>query len=381
MEKFMVTDPAVFAVGTNYQIMVPVTADAVMWVRVAEEVYYDDSNGILRSSTRMHRMEVPMKALDQARKYTIVYRKIIDRKPYFPEMEEAVEKEYAFYPVEGDSIHAYHISDVHNDPQPACDAGVYFGADLDFLILNGDIPDHSGAIENFNDIYKIAAHITHGEKPVIFARGNHDNRGIYAENIAEYTPNQGGRLFYSFRLGPIWGIVLDCGEDKEDTHAEYGETVACTPFRKKQTAYLRTLIEQKEKEYAAPGVMHRLVICHIPFTHTQEEPFNTAIDIYTEWSRLLREEIHPEVMICGHEHCCEIWEVGGPKDDKGQPCPIVVGAKPTREEGNSRGFIGTAFTFLPDRIEIAFTDHLGKVREQHVLTFPKEAAALSHKDG
>ena len=44
------TPPVVFAVAREYQIMVPVEAECVMWVQVGDETYYDDSNGTLRSS-------------------------------------------------------------------------------------------------------------------------------------------------------------------------------------------------------------------------------------------------------------------------------------------------------------------------------------------
>ena len=45
------TAPIVYAVGKNYQIMVSVTRPVVMWVRVGDKNFYDDSNGILRSAS------------------------------------------------------------------------------------------------------------------------------------------------------------------------------------------------------------------------------------------------------------------------------------------------------------------------------------------
>ena len=85
------TAPAVFAVGNEYQIMVPVKSDLLFWVTVGGDKYYDHSNGIIRSSVRMHRVHVPMDKLDSAGRYTVGYRKIKERKPYFTETEEPVE--------------------------------------------------------------------------------------------------------------------------------------------------------------------------------------------------------------------------------------------------------------------------------------------------
>jgi LacI family transcriptional regulator len=59
-----------------------------MWVKVGDNVYYDDCNGILRSNTNMHKVELPMEVLDAAKEYTVVYRKMIERAPYFPTSED-----------------------------------------------------------------------------------------------------------------------------------------------------------------------------------------------------------------------------------------------------------------------------------------------------
>ncbi len=48
--------PAVCAVGKNYQILIPVRMPEVLWVRVGETDYYDESNGILHSDTDLHRV-------------------------------------------------------------------------------------------------------------------------------------------------------------------------------------------------------------------------------------------------------------------------------------------------------------------------------------
>ena len=71
----------------------------------------------------------------------------------------------------------YHIADAHNMVDEPVASARAFG-DIDFLVLNGDLPNHSGDINNFTTIHRIAAEITSGEKPVVFSRGNHDLRGI-----------------------------------------------------------------------------------------------------------------------------------------------------------------------------------------------------------
>ena len=155
--------PAVFIVSNMYQIMLPVEYEATMWVKVGDKVYYDDCNGILRSNTNMHKVELPMSVLDEAKEYTVVYRKMIERLPYFPTSEDERSYTVSFRPVkDGGDINIYHISDAHNLVEEPVAAGRYFGDEIDLLVLNGDIPNHSGDIKNFNAICEIAAGVTGG---------------------------------------------------------------------------------------------------------------------------------------------------------------------------------------------------------------------------
>ena len=195
---------------------------------------------------------------------------------------------------------------------------------------------------------------------MIFSRGNHDTRGIYAENIAEYTPAENGNSYFSFRLGSLWGLVVDCGEDKVDDYPAYGGTVCCHDFRKRETKYIENIIKNAENHYLAEGVKHRIVVCHVPFTQLfHEDIFNIEEDMYRNWAKLLKENIKPDVMLCGHTHTIEINEPGGEKDVYGQPCTIVVGSKPESENYVCYYFAGAGVEFKKDEIEVTFTDSDG----------------------
>ena len=357
------TAPAVFAVGNEYQIMVPVERECLFWVRVGDKNYYDASNGIMNSLAEIHRAGVPMRELDKIGEYTVCIKPIIDRKPYFPETAEVIEKTFVFHPLPEKNIRAYHISDAHNRIQEPVKAASTFGK-LDLLILNGDVIDHSGDPSKFSNVYEICSILTGGSIPVIFSRGNHDMRGRYAEKFAEYTPNQYGNTYYSFRLGSIWGLLVDCGEDKPDTNAEYGYTVACHAFREKQTEYIDKLVSEAEAEYAAEGVKIRLVIAHNPFTQKHTPPFDIEEEIFRKWSAILREHIKPHLMICGHTHETEIRYPGCEKDTYGQACPVVIGAKP-----GDGYFAGCGFVFGENGTEAVFTDSNGTVLTSEYIEY------------
>ena len=351
------TAPAVFAVGHEYQIMMPVEKTAMVWVQIKDEVFPDESNGIMRSLDRIHRISVPMEKLDAAGEYTVFLRPVSERKPYFTATEPPVSVTYPFYPVPQDTIRIFHIADAHGRITGPVQAAQNFGK-IDLLILNGDILDHSDDPADFLNIYEICSRICRGSRPVVFSRGNHDLRGRYAEKFADYTPNDHGQTYYSFRAGPLWGLVLDCGEDKNDDRPEYGFTAACHPFRKKETGFLERIISDRENEFAAEGVKHRLVISHIPFTRIDRPPFDIEQEIYRSWVEKLRLHIRPELMLCGHTHELKIIMPGDELDHFGQPCPVITGSKPAEDSYTATGLVLT-----DTENEIYFADDAGNLNK------------------
>ena len=354
------TLPAVFAAADRYQIMVETTDEAMVGVRIGSKEWYDASNGIMNSLSPIHRVTVPTECLNEAGGYTLLVRPVIHRKPYFTETGPLQEYAFPFYPVPETDIRIYHIADAHDQIDGPVRAAEAFGK-IDLLILNGDIIDHSGDPENFTNIYEICARLTKGSVPTIFSRGNHDMRGRYAERFAEYTPQHQGNTYYTFRLGSLWGILLDCGEDKIDAHSEYGMTVACHAFREAQTEFLQTVADDAAREYAAPGVKTRIVVTHNPFSQHHPAPFDIEEDIYREWCRILREEIRPDLMLFAHTHEYGIHPVGGEWDHCGQPCPVIIGAEP----GPDR-FIGCGL-IIGDELSVVFTDSNGQIIERSTL--------------
>ena len=370
MSDFFKHNPAVFAVNKHYQIMMPCEKACLFFVRVGDKYYYDESNGIMCSRNKIHKVEVPANELDNAKQYTVCIRPIIWRKAYFSKTKTVVEKTFRFYPIPENNIRAYHISDAHNNINEPIKAAEAFG-EIDFLILNGDVIEDSSYPSKFMNIFEICSKRTKGEKPSIFSRGNHDLRGNYAEKFASYTPAHNGNTYYSFRIGNIWGILLDCGEDKNDNHPEYGFTVACHPFRKRQTEFLKSIIENKETEYDAKDVRHKIVISHNAFSHRYHSPFDIEQDIFADWTKLLRENVKPEIMICGHAHELNIYYPDNTEwNTNGSVCPVVIGS--TIKKSKPVYFAGCGYIFSDDKIEIIFTDSNGE-------TLGKESLDITDK--
>lgn len=363
------TNPVVFAVSCDYHIMVPVSCDTVMWVKIGDEIFCDDFNGILRSNTNVHHVIVPMKKLDKERKYTICLRKVIDRKPYFPQTSDVYEFYFEFKPVPEKNVRAFNISDAHNlsdEPIKACENYIKEFGDIDFLILNGDVPNDGSSIENFETIYLIASKIAKGNIPVIYVKGNHENRGYCAEELENYIPNFNNKSYYTFTLSNVWGLIIDCGEDKLDCHDEYGDTVNFSLFRKKETEYIESVIKNAKNEYEKEGIKHKIVLSHIPFTRKHKEPFDIEEDTYMNWAKIIKENIKPDIMLSGHEHKALVVMPGGDDDVLGHPSPVLIGSIPRICNVDVKSFVGAGIEFLDDTIKVKFSS---SIDEENITDF------------
>ena len=331
LPEIYASEPCVFVLGNEYSITLPVNEQCLMWVMVGGKRFCDHDNGIMRSTCDVHRVTVPMSELDKAGEYTVVTRKIIDRKPYFPEIEPEVSVTCKFRPVPEDGkIKLVCISDSHSLVNEPIEAGKKAGR-IDLLILNGDVPNDSSSVRNIFTIYRIVGALTGGEIPVVFSRGNHDLRGVYADCLTNYVPSKNGKTYYTFRAGSLWGMVLDCGEDKTDDHAEYGGTVCCELFRREETEFIKSVIANADKEYAADGVKNRIIVAHCPFVIVgsfADDVFNIEKDVYSEWTRLVSDNIKPDVMLFGHKHISEVVTPGSKKDIYGMSCDAIISGIP-----------------------------------------------------
>lgn len=344
MSSLLSCPPSVFAVEGEYQICALVEGECTMWAEVGGVRHYDHSNGILRSGRFLHIARVPLKALERARRYTVCLERINERKPYFTDYGEVERHEFAFRPVRAKaSINVVNLADAHSAVEEPIRSGSYFGDRLDLLVLNGDIPNHSGDINHFKAIYQIAGGITGGRVPCVFSRGNHDLRGIYAEQLADYTPTANGRSYFTFRTGPVWGIVLDAGEDKPDDHPEYGHTICCEAFRREEEAFLDRVL--KERPWRDAPI--RLIVSHHPFHFRIHPPFDIEQELYARWCRKLG-RIGATAWLSGHLHQCFVELPGEEHDTYGCPCPMVCSSLISTDEDGMRHHTSGAITFGRD---------------------------------
>ena len=339
--------PSVCVVGSEYQIVGGIKELGTVAVEVGGEYYYEDNSGVLPCTKHNYKISVPCSVLDKAKKYTIIYKKVIEKKKYFSVVEKEVELKFKFKPLEKqDNINIIHLADVHKRFALAKEAGKYFGNDVDLFVINGDIAEVD-TDEDYLEVLDFIGEVGKGEIPMIFARGNHDTRGKLAEKFTDYFPSEGFRTYFSFEIGCIGGLVVDVGEDKSDSHEVYAGLNLFEGYRRKQTAFLKSIRKTDKKYFFA--------VSHIPFCTTtvhKGDEFDIERDTYTVWGEELK-RIGTGFMLSGHLHRAFVLDEGD--ESKTCPCefPVIVGSALFRPE---EIFWGTAITLTSNFALVKFID-------------------------
>ena len=288
-------EPVVYAVEDTYQIVFSTNHSAITWVEVDGEKYYDLFAGSMKSEDTVHKICLPQKKLDEAKAYSIHAEKMIYRGPFGGFKGKEISKRYDFRPVDsGDGLVYYTITDAHHARKGAVEAALSV-ENLDFLVILGDSVGMSEYEDDAQFSNLIAHDVTKGEMPVVYARGNHEIKGNYAEDLHKYVGSKNGNFYYWFTLSDVFGITLDIGEDHDDGWWEYYGTDQFTLYHEEQTRFLAELAAAKPYE----NYRYTLVACHIPiqFVNSRKD----HVDVKAAWTNLLN-RIEPDLAVYGHQH-------------------------------------------------------------------------------
>ena len=288
-------EPVVYAVEDTYQIVFSTNHPATAWVEIGGEAYYDLYAGSMKSKDTVHKIAVPQEKLDEAKAYSIHAEKMIYRGPFGGFKGKKISKEYTFRPVDtADGLVYYTMTDVHHARQGAVEAALSVD-NLDFLVILGDSVGMTEYETDAQFSNLLAHEVTGGQIPVIYARGNHEIKGAYAEELYKYVGSKNGSFYYWFTLSDVFGITLDLGEDHDEGWWEYYGTDRFALYHDEQTAFLQELAETKPYE----DYDYTLVACHIPiqFVNSRKD----HVEVKAEWTELLN-QIQPDLAVYGHQH-------------------------------------------------------------------------------
>lgn len=218
----------------------------------------------------------------------------------------------------------------------------------DFVVYNGDMvsifSDKQSVFDGFmNESISLFA----SEKPMYYARGNHETRGNFATSFQKYFSPKEPHLYYVFRQGPACFIVLDTGEDKPDSDIEYSGITDYDNYRTQQQKWLESLADNE----LVTGARFRIVIAHMPpsiskdIWHGQKEVLEKFVPALNK--------LGTDLMLCGHLHVNQYEEPGDTIR-----FPVIV---------NSNESVLSA-EVSQDRIDVTITDINGKTVMKKTFT-------------
>ncbi len=167
---------------------------------------------------------------------------------------------------------------------------------VDLVFLNGDMTDHlTRESQVFRGFWDLCVERFAETTPMIWVRGNHETRGPLARRFTDYFATPEARLYYSFNHGGVHFIVLDSGEDKEDSHKAYNGLVAFDPYRKAEGEWLRRDLESE----ACRKARYRVAVVHMP--PMNDKGWRGAQHAWKTWSSSLNEG-GVDLVLSGHTH-------------------------------------------------------------------------------
>ncbi len=231
-----------------------------------------------------------------AYRYQAISTRVVKLKAYWPDKGLSTESKVAsfttFDPRKATASFSA-ITDTHEDVArinklmkmvdwPTTDALVHLGDAFDW-------------IDTEDQLFKkwlspIAAGLA-AKKPLLYARGNHELRGAFARNLADYVPTPERRFYFARDLGPVHLLVLDTGEDKPDNTNVYADLNRTAAYRAEELAWLRAHVRESPRAAAAP---FRVVAVHQP-------KWGWLADGNAEWIALAN-AAKVDLMIAGHNH-------------------------------------------------------------------------------
>lgn len=212
-----------------------------------------------------------------------------------------------------ESFKAIVFNDLHqheNTFKLLCDA--VKDEDYDFVVFNGDVvddPDSHDQATYF--ISRLTEGVGGSSVPVFFMRGNHEIRNRYSTGLRDHYDYPGGKCYGAFNLGDTRIVMLDCGEDKVDSHPVYYGLNDFTALRAEQAEFLKN--ELASDEFAKAD--KRIIIHHIPMYGNYEK--NLCEDL---WKPLL-DSAPFDLSVNAHTHKFAFH----PKGEVGNNYPVVIG--------------------------------------------------------
>lgn len=315
------------------------------------EIAKGSTNGLIDANSLLHSIRIENLEAATLYKYRIVSKEILQYDPYEVIYgDTTVDEIYEFETLstQKTSFSFGAVTDMHeraavldtllqNSPLDS----------MDMIFYTGDMLNWIGSEERIYDgLIDVSVDHFAKTKPFILTRGNHETRGPYARELISYFPHSSGKYYYAFSQGDVRFIVLDGGEDKEDTHPVYAGLVDFDHYRTEQARWLQNEVQSDEFNQAS----YKIVLTHIP-------PFtgrgHGGMDLTGKWGPILN-GANIDLVISGHTHRFQIMEAR-----EGQNTfPVLILGKDMMLKAD----------VSPEQLSLSIRDIKGKVVNEFIIS-------------
>ena len=308
-------------VGNGITVMWETTVPAYCWVE-----YGTDTTQLKRARTivdgqvvcnnYLHKIRIDGLQPGQKYYYRVCSQEMLLYQAYkkvFGNTAQSSFSEFTLPTTDTDSFTAVVFNDLHQHTQTfraLCKQ--IQNVDYDFVVFNGDCVDDPVDHNQATTFISELTEGVHGDRiPTFFMRGNHEIRNAYSIGLRDHYDYVGDKTYGSFNWGDTRIVMLDCGEDKLDSHWVYYGLNDFTQLRNEQVDFLKKELSAKEFKKAKK----RILIHHIPLYGN--DGVNLCADL---WTNLL-EKAPFNVSLNAHTHKYAFH----PKGELGNNYPVVIG--------------------------------------------------------
>lgn len=274
----------------------------------ASQSYYEAAHGLRNADAQFFKIRTEDLKAGTEYEYRICTKEVKSFQPYKVVFGDSLtSKWYSFKTIDphqkGASI--FITSDIHNRPEllekllrycdyQTCTSFFYAGDMMNYMEKSSNENPFSAFIDTSVKLFASSV-------PFEVVRGNHETRGNLARTFPSYFPKSDGKVYGSYLLGDVMVVMLDCGEDKADSHPVYAGFTDYSAYRVEQRKWLEALVKSKEYKKAR----YHIVICHFPLAIPEEE---AKKNVFWGWKEVrdtflpLLNKADVDLLVSGHTH-------------------------------------------------------------------------------
>lgn len=293
------SEPVVMDTGEEYSVVFSTNDNGTAFVRYTfegkERTVYAEKQGRRIGNRKLHSVQVPYEHLENS-SYEIGSTRVIEQFGYGSRLGKTITSgPFKFKTNKSEKQTYLVLSDWHTYTDDAKKAVSNLG-EYDAVVMLGD-PAGSMDFEAqaITNVVQFGSELTHGQKPVIYVRGNHETRGEFAADFPEYLGYD--KMYYSVKRGEYNFMILDSCEDKEDAHIEYGGMDDYAAHRLEMLDWLNGQTSQGDK----------LIVFSHAWQVSEPEPDVSR----AAWDKL--QQLGARFMLSGHTHTCEFLDDDNPE--------------------------------------------------------------------